>query len=404
MRVKRAKALLQSLNVWMASQEDIESSGLLQSLPSSVPRLRPAIVAGSVFGVLLVLASVASLLHGQQTVARFAFINKADESGRAVGEIEQTLAIPQSAYVLECPASDKDTTKMTMIRTMGGLIAAFTLNGENVILDQPSPESGMQGSTFWPSPQSLFNGGKGWPPPPTISGGWEWDGKTGRSAEDGGMYDVKVDDANQKVTMTSKPDPTLKGLSVTKEISCDSNRKAMVIRYTMVTEELLKVAPWEKTNLPAGALIFWHHGSSEKILRTDDMNDPKTKTAKADGDTFYFDHANDDVHKNGTKISANTSTTFIAAVRKGTMFVKVFQKVPVGKAAPGEGDLAVFARPSFTSLENQGPFEEVKPKESSVFVVCWYARTLPQGAKPKKGDKMLMEAVKAVAEMGCPGK
>ena len=388
----------------MASQEDIESSGLLQSLPSSVGRSRPVIVAGSVFGVVLVLASVASLPHGQQTVARFAFMNKAEKAGKAAPEIEQTLAIPQSAYVLHCPASDKDTTEMTMVRTMGGLIAAFKLNGEDVILDEPSPESGMQGSTFWPSPQSLFNGGKGWPPPPTISGGWEWDGNTGRSAEDGGTYDVQVDDANQKVTMTSKPDPTLKGLSVTKEISCDSDRKAMVIRYTMKTEKLLKVAPWEKTNLPAGALIFWHHGSSEKVLRADDMNHPKTKTAKADGDTFYFDHANDDVDKNGTKISANTSTTFMAAVRQGKLFVKVFQKVPADKAAPGEGDLAVFARPSFTSLENQGPFEEVKPNEPSVYVVCWYARTLAQGAKPKKGDQMLMEAVNAVAERGCPEK
>lgn len=388
----------------MALQEDMESSDLLESLRSNVGRSRPVIVAGSVFGVLLVLASVASLPKGQQTVARFAFMNKAEKSGKAAAEIEQTLAIPQSAYVLDCPASDKDTTEMTMVRTMGGLIAAFKLNGEDVILDEPSPESGMQGSTFWPSPQSLFNGGRGWPPPPTISGGWEWDGKTGRSAEGGGTYDVQVDDANRKVTMTSKPDPTLKGLSVTKEIYCDSDRKAMVIRYTMKTEKLLKVAPWEKTNLPAGALIFWHHGSSEKVLRADDMNHPKTKTAKADGDTFYFDHANDDVDKNGTKISANTSTTFMAAVRQGKLFVKVFQKVPADKAAPGEGDLAVFARPSFTSLENQGPFEEVKPNQPSVYVVCWYARTLPQGAKPKKGDQMLMEAVNAVAKMGCPEK
>jgi hypothetical protein len=266
----------------------------------------------------------------------------------------------------------------------------------------------MQGSTFWLSPQSLFSGGKPpfWPPPPTISGGTEGDGETGRFAEGGGTYDVQVDDAKQSVVLTSQPDPDL-GVKVVKNISCDTERKAMVIRYTMEAAEKgvnVRLAGWEKTNLPAGALIFWDHGKAEKVTRIDNMENKTSKTLDVEGDTFYFDHWSDDVHEGGTKIASNTTSSWIAAVRDDLMLVKVFQSVPLDEVAPGEGDVAVFARPSFSSIENQGVYRAIKKGKPSVYVVCWYARKLPEGAEAKKDDEKMMGAVRELAELGCPKK
>uniref|UniRef100_A0A7S0FHQ3 Uncharacterized protein n=1 Tax=Pyrodinium bahamense TaxID=73915 RepID=A0A7S0FHQ3_9DINO len=317
--------------------------------------------------------------------------------------ISRIVPVPQTAYVLGFPVSDTDKVTFTAIRTMGAMIAGFRLNDVHLILETPSIESGMQGSTFWPSPQSAWN----WPPPPTISGGGEFDGKQGRAAEGGGSYDVQVDEDKQEVLFTSQPDPKL-GVRVTKRFTVDQDRKAMVLRYTMESvngSKPIKLAPWEKTNVRKGAFIFWQHGKSEAIYRTDDVYKPGKKKALAvDGDTFAFDHGKENVHVNGTKIIANTTSSWIACVQGQTLFVKVFQSVPANQVAPGEGDMAVFARPSFASMENQGAFQEISKGKASVYVVCWYARPLPAGAKPLKDDKPLMDAVASIVKLGCPDK
>jgi len=420
----------------MALHDDAEHDGLIDESPprsrSGRGRRFAAAAATTVVLLLLLAATVMPLRaawtpHGaaargsepgvRHGAARFSgpsgLVSKQEEDGDAEADaeadadntestIEQVAAIPQTVYVLDCPASDDDTTSMTLVRTMGGLIAAFKLNGKSIILEEPSPESGMQGSTFWPSPQSLFD----WPPPPTISGGTEADGETGRSAEGGGTYDVQVDDAKLSVVLTSQPDPDL-GVRVVKNVSCDTERQAMVVRYTMEkvdTATNLSLAGWEKTNLPAGALIFWDHGDAETVTRIDDMSNKTSQTLDVDGDTFYFDHSNDDVHEGGTKIASNTTSSWIAAVRDDIMFVKVFKSVPLDKVAPGEGDVAVFARPSFSSIENQGAYGAVKKGKPSVYVVCWYARKLPDGAQAAKGDETMLDAVREVAKLGCPEK
>lgn len=221
------------------------------------------------------------------------------------------------------------------------------------------------------------------------------------------MYNAEVDEEKQEVLLTSQPSAKL-NIVVKKHFSVDEGRKAVVVRYTMelVTgAEPVKFAPWEKTNVAAGAFIFWPNGDSD-IRRADDMDHPKKTTLKAKQDDFSgiftFDHTKDKVHVNGTKIRANSTGTWMAAVQGDTVFVKVFRAVPADQVAPGEGDVAVFARPSFASMESQGAYTEIKEGKPSIYVVCWYARRLPKKATAAKGDEALMKFVSSVADLGCP--
>merc|ERR1740129_2271919 len=135
--------------------------------------------------------------------------------------------VPQTTYVLEHSVGS-DKVSFTAVRTMGALITSFKLNDQDLILSEPSAESGMQGTTFWPSPQSMWS----WPPPPTLSGGWEYDGDAGRMAQGGGCYDAEANDAKKEVVFTSQPDPKL-GIRVKKKFSVDPDLKAIVLKYTM---------------------------------------------------------------------------------------------------------------------------------------------------------------------------
>jgi len=381
-----------------------EDVGLLEEA-ADVPRPPRGSRAGAALAVLsglLLSAAVAVVAQHGRTAAAASVGSLIGEAkkGSASSTIERVVPVPQTAYVLEYEVSSKDKVSFTAVRSMGALITSFRLNDVELILETPSVESGMQGSTFWPSPQSLWS----WPPPPSISGGWEWDGDNGRAAEGGGIYDAQVDDEKSELLFTSQPDPKL-GIRVKKSFVVDSERKAMVLRYTMEmtdSSKTVKVAPWEKTNVPKGAFIFWQHGESEGIDRYDNMSKPVKSAVEVKGDLFTFDHNKEKINDGGTKIATNTTSNWIASVREKTLFVKVFQSVPEGGAAPGEGDLAVFARPGFASLENQGAYKEVSEEKPLVYVVCWYARPLPPGAEGAKGNKKLMDAVDEVVKLGCP--
>lgn len=394
---------------------DTEDAGLLDR-PAGGPRGRWGSRSTAAAALSVMLASAAAVgtvtCFGRRGAAQASIAGLISEAKEEEAKsITQVVPVPQTAYVLEHSIA-KDKVSFTAVRNMGALVTSFRLNGKDLILAEPSVESGMQGSTFWPSPQSLWS----WPPPPTIGGGWEWNGDDGRAAQGGGSYDAQANDAKKEVVFTSQPDPKL-GIRVKKRFSIDEERKAVVLRYIIErvggsngtnSSKTMKLAAWEKTNVPKGAFIFWRHGKSEKITRIDNVADKHERHAKKtltpDGDVFAFDHSADDVHSNGTKIVTNTTSNFIASVLDKTLFVKVFQSVPMNQAAPGEGDVAVFARPGFASMETQGAYQEISEGKPLSYVVCWYARSLPPDAKAVKGDKALMAAVDSIVKTGCPKK
>mmetsp|Transcript_24878 Transcript_24878/g.78400 ORF Transcript_24878/g.78400 Transcript_24878/m.78400 type:complete len:391 (-) Transcript_24878:214-1386(-) len=385
-----------------AEEAGLLEEGVATGSPQARRRPRAAVVVAAALLATAAVGAAARALHARHAAAAdvAALVSEA-AAEKGAAPITHIVAVPQTAYVLELASGGK--TVLTAVRNMGALVTSFTLNGEDLILNEPSKESGMQGSTFWPSPQSTWS----WPPPPTISGGWEFDGGSGRAAQGGGSYDAQANDAKKEVTFTSQPDEKL-GIVVKKSFSVDEDRKAMVMRYTMELtngSKPIKLAPWEKTNLPKGSFIFWKHGKSEQIERSDNMAfKPTKKTTTPKGDVFAYDHAKEGAHVNGTKIAANTTSNWVGSVVGKSLFVKVFQAVPAGATAPGEGDLAVFSRPGFTSIENQGAYGEITAEKPSVYVVCWYARPLPDGAAAKADDKKLMDAVDSILKLGCPKK
>mmetsp|Transcript_116251 Transcript_116251/g.329427 ORF Transcript_116251/g.329427 Transcript_116251/m.329427 type:complete len:95 (-) Transcript_116251:139-423(-) len=85
-----------------------------------------------------------------------------------------------------------------------------------------------------------------------------------------------------------------------------------------------------------------------------------------------------------------------------TLFVKVFPSVEAGDVAPNEGNIAYFARPTFASLESQGPYTAATKDSPITYVVCWFVRPLPEGAAAIKGDEKLLAEVTKIAKLGCP--
>ena len=80
------------------------------------------------------------------------------------------------------------------------------------------------------------------------------------------------------------------------------------------------------------------------------------------------------------------------------LFIKKFEDVGVGKAAPGEAEVEVYTAGdrSYTELENQGVYATIASKDSVTWRVKWFARKLPASVKVSVGSTGLTSYIEDV--------
>ena len=243
---------------------------------------------------------------------------------------------------------------MTVDAARGGKILSFRYADREVLSQTRFPNS--FGSTFWTSPQSEWN----WPP----------------VAE----YDTKPFEAEiqgDALVLTGQKSERF-GYRVRKTFRADPRHGAFVITYTLINEsgEERQVAPWEISRVPNGGLLFFE-------ARTVEPANNMT------GLPFEFQHkaawyTMDEAREN-RKVNAD-GRGWLAFLDGGLLFVKKFQDLRAGQAAPAEAEIQVYANPgkTFVEIEEQGAYTTLQPGASLDWTVRWYLVPCEEQAVPAK--------------------
>jgi hypothetical protein len=257
---------------------------------------------------------------------------------------------------------------------LGGRIVTFSVGGRN-ILTGPTIDPANYGSTFWSSPQSDW----GWPPSPEI---------------DSAPYAAEID--GPTLYLRGTPAPGL-GFGVEKTFSADRQTGTVTVKYTLKNHggQARQVAPWEITRVAAGGLTFFPMGEGEMRKGMQDLLVPVVRDAVA---WFAYDAATITADQ---KLFADGREGWIAHVDGDLLLVKAFADTTPAQAAPGEGEIEIYANAAHTyvEVENQGAFVTLKPGETSTWTVRWILRKLDLKATPAQpGSADLLALVRGLVK------
>ena len=257
------------------------------------------------------------------------------------------LAVSAFAQGVQALDDDKysvsvDDVTLIVDAAHGGKILSYKLGDEEVLNQGRFPNS--FGSTFWTSPQSEWS----WPP---VA---EYDTKPFKAEiQDGDL--VLTGDKSERF-----------GYRVRKRISANPESGAIQITYTILNEsgETRRVAPWEISRVPNGGVLFFQ---ATEVQPANNMA----------GLPFTFEqgaawYVMDEAREN-RKINADGSG-WLAFSNGKLLFIKMFQDLKAGEAAPAEAEIQIYVNPgkTFVEVEEQGPYTTLQPGESVDWTVCWY--------------------------------
>ncbi len=245
-----------------------------------------------------------------------------------------------------------------------GRISSFKLNNNEVLFVDRSDKKDILGSTLWPSPQSFWK----WPPLATLC-----DDK----------YSGGID--GNKIILTSKKD-SLTGLIFKKTFIANDIDTSITILYEMTnsSEKPVSFALWELSRVPAEGLIFFPFGDSA-------ITGPLGQYFSKQYGIAWYKHSNR--QKGYKKMFSDGKEGWSAFLNdKNILFVKSFNDLPISQQAPGEKEIEYWLTKehSFIELENQVPYTELKPNETSIWKIKWYLRELPTNIKPEVGNSELV--------------
>ena len=254
---------------------------------------------------------------------------------------------------------------MTIDSEKGGKIKSYKFGEKEIISQSRFPNS--FGSTFWTSPQKEWN----WPPVTEF---------------DTAPY--VVTEKNGKLIMASRTAEKLP-MRIVKEFYTDETDNSIVASYYIVNEskENRKVAPWEITRVPSKGVIFF--------------DCPVENIEAASGELLKFNSAYGvswyqfDVAKGNRKINAD-GKGWVAYSYDGLLLVKKFEDITPSQPAPGEAEVQVYVNQgdTYTEMENQGAYTELKPGEALRWTVKWYL--VPQDISGEPSKKLAKAAKKLV--------
>ena len=254
------------------------------------------------------------------------------------------LARAQEIQALENSQYSITSADVTLVidAAKGGKILSFKYKDQEVLNQGRFPNS--FGSTFWTSPQAQWN----WPPVP------EYDTKP---------YTAEVKD--NVLVLTGEKSERF-GYRVGKKLHVCPNDGAIVITYTIFNEsgETRQVAPWEISRVPNDGVLFFQADAVEPANNMKGL--PFTFK---DGIAWY---QMDEAPEN-RKINAD-GTGWLAFNNGKVLFVKMFQDLAEGQAAPAEAEIQIYANPgkTFVEIEEQGAYTTLQPGESVDWTVRWY--------------------------------
>ncbi|MGK9368937.1 DUF4380 domain-containing protein [Melioribacter sp. Ez-97] len=229
----------------------------------------------------------------------------------------------------------------------GGRIISFKY-GESELIRNNSDDLLSVGSTFWTSPQAVWN----WPPPANIDSSPYSFNRTGNS-----------------IILTSSIDG-LTNIKVIKEISPHHYDDSFIIKYKIINcnKESVFTAPWEITRVNKGGEFFFS---------SDDENlNPKTfELSKTDkhGNIFRYKSSVKELLTKPQLSASRSSGGWSAYLYNDLIFIKIFESIKEGEAAPGEGAVLFYVSrdDDFLELENQGKFSKIQPGEELTYEVIW---------------------------------
>ena len=249
---------------------------------------------------------------------------------------------------------------LTVDTAHGGKILSYKL-GEAEVLNQGRMPNSF-GSTFWTSPQSEWN----WPP---VA---EYDTKP---------FEAAVQDG--KLVLTGQKSERF-GYSVRKCFAADPADGAIVITYTIVNEsaQTRQVAPWEISRVPNGGVLFFDAKAVEPANNMAGL----PFEFKYDAAWYVMDEA-----RENRKINAD-GKGWLAFSSGGLLFIKQFQDLKAGEAAPAEAEIQVYANPgkTFVEIEEQGAYTTLAPGASLDWRVRWYL--VPQTGSDVPSEALLKQA------------
>ena len=287
---------------------------------------------------------------------RVFFLLLAVAGGCYVARAQEIKALENSQYSV----TSADVT-LVVDAARGGKILSFKYKDQEVLNQGRFPNS--FGSTFWTSPQAEWN----WPPVP------EYDTKP---------FAAEIQDG--KLVLTGDKSERF-GYRVCKKIHVCPNDGAMVITYTIVNEsgETRKVAPWEISRVANGGLLFFQADAVEPANNMKGL--PFTFS---EGMAWY---QMDEAQEN-RKVNAD-GKGWLAFNNGKVLFVKMFQDLEAGQAAPAEAEIQVYANPgkTFVEIEEQGPYTTLQPGESVDLTVRWYLLPVEEGQNGLAQVKALLK-------------
>jgi hypothetical protein len=62
-------------------------------------------------------------------------------------------------------------------------------------------------------------------------------------------------------------------------------------------------------------------------------------------------------------------------------------------AAPGEGEIEIYAVPEYVEVEQQGAYKEINPKDTYQWSVDWFLVQIPKSVTVTLGNNALIELV-----------
>lgn len=205
------------------------------------------------------------------------------------------------------------------------------------------------GSTFWPSPQSEWN----WPPIATY---------------DSAPYSATC--GKEELTLTSNTDAKYPYVFV--KTFKPLGKGDFLITYTIknVSSQDVKVAPWEITRVPSGGYLFFDAPAIEPATEM-------TYTSEIGLQWIKFIAK----ERQNRKIFADAKG-WLAFANDGLFFVKQFENITSADAAPGEEEVEIYfnAGNTYTEIENQGKYVNLKPQESTSWQVKWTLQNVDKNA------------------------
>jgi len=254
---------------------------------------------------------------------------------------------------------------MTIDAAHGAKILSYKLGNDEVLNQGDAPNS--FGSTFWTSPQKEWD----WPPVE------EYDTKPFTAS-------IKGD----KLVLTGEKSPL--GYRIRKEFTANQKKNAVDITYTIIneSEDTRKVAPWEISRVQndEGVLFF----EANKVEPANNMALLPFEF-KYGGAWYSMDESEE-----FRKINAD-GKGWLGYCNRGLLFVKKFQDLKEGQAAPAEAEIQVYGNmgKTFVEVEEQGAYTTLKAGKSVSWSVRWFLTHTEQKCVPSSA---LFKEAKKIAK------